>query len=621
MRRERQFYLWVLLMLPILLCFNGILFYSTKCNGEYLQSRNIWGVSESVKVGDFIRRQQIIDNLSEDLEVAETALSEIIEYLEFKESKKDNAYERYLAVLQGTTLESEILKPEDNYLIPDAMVSMGIEASDIENYRQVKSIVCDVIAYESYVRNVAGNAAAIADSLYSIYDDAWLLKNLAQCQKDYYGLEYLQLGVEQDNIFNLVIQYHVTDIFAFLFFLFVAVVYYFYIKGDSFGETYHVRRTTIGMLLLMLLGTIGLYGMNFLIAKNMYGLPSMAAPLQSLEEYYVCPYQITVGGFTAVYLGLKFMALLLVFGICILAFTAKRRILTCSLAVVFLVFEYWMNRSVSEKAVTGFFEEINLFSGFTAERFYNRYLNLNVAGMMFPRLIFFLVLFALALGCVLFFVYQRFGLWHKRSRQEVMNTYFGEIDKRYQETRLLWHDFNNHLLAIKALYENGRQEQAAKYIDDLSKQSYSRLLPVKSGSDTVDLLLFKKHQQAEEFGVTVQFKISCSLTGLAVTEYDLCSLFGNILDNAIEAARKVEWAERPVLLHVDRQNSMLFISCENPYTGELVKQDGDLKTTKKDTAKHGIGLASVKHICKKYNGNLELETENQTFRVSVLLNV
>lgn len=621
MRRKRQFYLWVLAVLPVLLVLNGLLFYSVKCNGEYLQSRNVWGMSQSVKVGDFVRREQIINSLSEDPEAAGTALDEIIEYLEFNERIKNSDYERYVAMLQGRPYEDTTIPPEENALIPEAMIVMGIEAEDIQNYKEVRALMETITGYEAYVKNVAENAGMIADSLYSIYDDEGMLKNLARCQKDYYGLEYLQLMPEQDNIFNLVIQYHVTDIFAVLYLVFAAIAYYGYIKGDSFGETHNYKRTTIGMLVLMMLGVFGLYGVNFVIADRMYGLPDMGSPLQSLGEYYVCPYQISVGGFVAVYLALKLVTLLLALGIGILTVTFKHRIAACMLAALFFGAEYWLHQGAPGKAVPGVLEEINLFSGVTAERFFNRYLNLNVAGMVLPRLPMFLAVLAVAFGAVAVAVYKRFGRWHTVSRQEVMNAYFGEIDKRYRETRLLWHDFNNHLLAIKALYENGRQEQAAKYIDDLSEQSYSKLLPAKTGSDTVDLLLFKKHQQAAEFGVTVRFHIGCGLEGLAVTEYDLCSLFGNILDNAIEAARKVEQAKRPVLLRVDRQNSMLFICCENPYQGELIQQDGELKTTKKDTAKHGIGLSSVKHICKKYNGSLELETEGQTFRISVLLNV
>ncbi|MBQ8549325.1 MAG: sensor histidine kinase [Lachnospiraceae bacterium] len=621
MKRKRQFYFFLALLLPVMLFLNGVLFYSMKCTGEYMQSENVWGMKQSVKVGDYARQKQILKNLPEDSEAALAAIDEIITYLELSEVKKNDVYAKYMEALLGHPWYPEPTDPEDNELIPDAMVTMGISSADMANYERVRECVENAAKYGEYATGVAENAGVIADSLYSIYDDSWLLKNLAQCQKDYYGLEFLKLTPELDNSFELVINYHVTDVFALLFALAVTILFWRYIRNDSFGEIQNVTRTTVAMLVLMVLGLIGFYGIDFAIVHKVYELPSLGAPLQSLENFYVCPYQITVGGFMAAYIGIKVLTLLLVLGICILAYTARKRLLSCGLALAFFVFEFIRHFDVPEQNAAGVFGEINLFSGFTPERFYNRYLNLNVAGLMLPRLQTFLAVLLVVFLVAAVFVYRRFGRWHKTSRQEAMNVYFGEIDKRYQETRLLWHDFNNHLLAIKALYENGHEAQAAKYIDDLSEQSYARLLPAKSGSDTLDLLLFKKHQQANEMGVTVRFKMGCSLAGLAITDYDMCSLFGNILDNAIEAVRKVKTADAEVVLRVEQQNSMLYICCENPYVGELMKQDGELKTTKKDTAKHGIGLSSVKHICKKYNGNLEVETTDNVFRVSVLLNV
>lgn len=621
MKQKRQFYFFLALLFPVMLFLNGVLFYSMKCTGEYMQSENVWGTKRSIRVGDYERQKQILSNLPEDTDAAVTAMDEIVTYLELSEIKQNDVYVKYMEALLGRPWKEELILPEENELIPDAMVALGISQADIENYRRVKECVDNVAQYGEYATGVVENTGTIADSLYSIYDDTWLLKNLAQSQKDYYGLEFLQLTPELDDSFELAVNYHVTDVFAFLFASAVALLFCRYIRNDSFGEIQNVRRTTVTMLLLMVVGLIGFYGSNFMIVHKIYELPSLGTPLQSLESFYVCPYQITVGGFMAVYMGLKVITQLLVLGICILAYTTRKRLLACGLTLAFFIFEFIRHFDVPEQNAAGVFEEINLFSGFTPERFYNRYLNLNVAGLMLPRLQTFLAVFLVAFLVTAVFVYRRFGRWHRTSRQEAMNAYFGEIDKRYQETRLLWHDFNNHLLAIKALYENGHEVQAAKYIDDLSEQSYARLLPAKTGSDTLDLLLFKKHQQAGEWGVPVRFKIGCSLAGLSVTDYDLCSLFGNLLDNAIEAVRKVKTADGTVVLRVEQQNSMLYICCENPYEGELIKQDGELKTTKKDTAKHGIGLSSVKHICKKYNGSLEVETADNLFRVSVLLNV
>lgn len=621
MKGKKQFYLCMAALFPLLLLIAGILFYSMKCNGEYIQFQNTWGVRKAIKVGEYVRQKQIIENLPKDSEKALKAIDDIIAYLERTQVEENDVFIKYMETLLGEPWKEEFPKPEDNENIPDAMVSMGINVSDIQNYKSVRECILNVMQYRTYAINVTESVEMIAESLYSIYDDAWLLKNLAQCQKDYHGLEDLQPEPVLEEPFQMVVNDRVADMFAFLFVMSVAILFRYYIKKSSFGKIYNIRRTTVAVLFLMGIGVCCFYMLDFCIVNKVYGLPSMSAPIQSLEDFYVCPYKITVGGFMAVFIGIKLAAQLSLLGICILAYTARWKVLSCILAPAGIVFEYVHHIDVQEQNGAGLLREINLFSGFTPERFYNRYLNLNVAGLALPRLQTFLTVFLIGFAIIAFCVYKRFGRWQKRSGQEAMNAYFGEIDKRYQETRLLWHDFNNHLLAIKALYENGHEEQAVKYIDDLSEQSYARLLPAKSGSDTVDLLLFKKHQQANELGVTVRFKVGCSLAGLSVTDYDLCSLFGNILDNAIEAVRKIKDTKSAVLLRVDRQNSMLFISCENPYEGELIRQDGELKTTKKDAAKHGIGLSSVKHICKKYNGSLELETTDNIFRLSVLLNV
>ncbi len=621
MKRKRQYYLVIGIAFPVLLLLNGILFYSAKCSGEYLQSENVWGVSQSVKASDYIRRQQIIDSLPEEPEKALEAVDAIIPYLkdEKEKAEKSELMKYYETLFEITPKEEQEALPPD--LIPDSIVLMGLKTSDIENYLQVQACIRNSVNYGQYILGVGESAEEIAQALYPLYEDEWVLKNIARCEQDYYGLEYRQLKIAMDNTVNLVLSYHVTDIFAFLYIALLAVALCYYLKNDSFGETPGIRRMMITTLGMMVLGIAGMYITNFGIVEKTFGMSALAVPLQSLEEFYTCPYNITVVGFLVIYIGCKVLALLLLLALCFLAFTSKHRVLSCILTVAGIGFEYWRCAASADTAVGEILQELNLFSGLTAERFFNRYLNLNLAGRMLPRVRTFGVLFAVVFALTVFFVYRRFRRWHKSSRQEMMNAYFGEIDRRYRETRLLWHDFNNHLLAIKALYENGHQEQAVKYIDDLSEQSHERLLPAKTGSDTLDLLLFKKHQQAYDIGIRVQFRIGCSLAGTAVTDYDLCSLFGNILDNAIEAVQKQKTAERLILLRVERQNSMLFISCENPYEGELAKQDGELKTTKKDAANHGIGLASVKQVCKKYKGSMELETENKIFRVSILLNL
>ncbi len=598
MKIKRRYMLLIWIALPALLLLNGFLFYSAKCSGEYLQSENVWGTLQSIRARDYRKQQQIIELLPKDLAKALEEVDAVIQLLEENREEKWEDYEKYRLV--GGT---------------------GKREEDLANYKQVRERIQSVENYGSYIMGIKENAKDIAEMLYSIYEDRWLLKNVAQCEQDYYGLEYLQPQVMLDNTVNLVLNYHVTDLLAFSYAALLAAVFCYYLKYNSFGEVFGIRRVLAGTAAMMVLGIAGFYVTNFCIVGMMFGVPSLTAPIQSLEEFYICPYTITVGSFLAVYICAKVLGQLLLLAICFSAVTSVRRLPVCLLAAAGIVFEYWRCVGAAETNAEIFLQEVNLFSAFTLERFVNRYMNLNLADRLFPRAGIFAVVFTVVFVMMMFLMYRRLRQWHKTSGQEVMNSYLREIDRRYQETRLLWHDFNNHLLAIKALYENGRQEQAAKYIDDLTEYSHERLLPAKTGSDTLDLLLFKKYQQANEAGVKLQFKIGCSLAGSSITEYDLCSLFGNLLDNAIEAVRKHQGTKEPVLLRAERQNNMLFISCENSYEGELSRQDGELKTTKKDAEWHGIGLVSVRQVCRKYKGSMEVETENQRFCISLLLNL
>lgn len=598
MKTKRRYMLFIWIALPALLLLNGLLFYSAKCSGEYLQSENVWGTLQSVRAKDYRKQQQIIGLLPEDPAKALEEIDAVIELLEEDRGEKWEDYEKY-RLIGGTEKREE----------------------GLANYRQVRERIRGVENYGSYILGIKENAKGIAEMLYSIYEDRWLLKNVARCEQDYYGLEYLQPQVMLDNTVNLVLNYHVTDLLAFSYAALLAAVFCYYLKYNSFGEGFGLRRVLAGTFVMMVLGIAGFYVTNFCIVGTTFGTLSMTAPIQSLEEFYMCPYPITIGSFLAVYICAKVLGQLLLLAICFCAVTSVRRLPVCLLAAAGIVFEYWKCAGVAETNAEVFLQEVNLFSAFTLERFVNRYLNLNLAGRLLPRAGTFVVVFTVVFVVMMFLMYRRLRQWHKTSGQEVINAYLGEIDRKYQETRLLWHDFNNHLLAIKALYENGRKEQAAKYIDDLAGYSHERLLPAKTGSDTLDLLLFKKYQQANEAGVKLQFKIGCSLAGSSITEYDLCSLFGNLLDNAIEAVRKHQGTREPVLLRAERQNNMLFISCENSYEGELSRQDGELKTTKKDAGWHGIGLVSVRQVCRKYKGSMEVETENQRFCVSLLLNL
>ena len=128
-------------------------------------------------------------------------------------------------------------------------------------------------------------------------------------------------------------------------------------------------------------------------------------------------------------------------------------------------------------------------------------------------------------------------MYQKLVMADVQKNYDEEINRQYLETRRLWHDFQNHLLAIQAMTENGDREGADRYIKDLSESISTDKLAAKTGYNPVDLLLYKKQVQASEQEAKIKLVIQCELCGMNFTGYDLCSVIGNLLDNALEAVK------------------------------------------------------------------------------------
>ena len=290
------------------------------------------------------------------------------------------------------------------------------------------------------------------------------------------------------------------------------------------------------------------------------------------------------------------------------------------MAGVLIVAEFAVSRYHGENPILVLFREINIFSGLTFERFFNRYLNLNIANNAVDRMTVFLLCFgALLVGSAVVVRFRLKGL-EKNAQNKMMQDFYSEIDLRYQESRRLFHDFHNHLMAIKALNECGDREGTDKYIRELTERLQDSMMPVKTGSKVVDMFLFKKTGQAKEQRVPIEYTVGCSLKNTKIPEFDLCGILGNLLDNGLEALRDLPEEQRTLHLSIQNKNDMLYIACENPFQGERRETDGKFATTKADEKHHGIGLGSIQRLCKKYMGNMQISTADNIFRVEILIN-
>lgn len=194
------------------------------------------------------------------------------------------------------------------------------------------------------------------------------------------------------------------------------------------------------------------------------------------------------------------------------------------------------------------------------------------------------------------------------------------LQLRIQETRRFRHDMRHQFLAVEGFIEEGDMEGLKMYI----RQSIS-LLPVQMtenycGSTAVNALLCHYKEQAEKDGDRVTLKILLP-EELPVLETELCIILGNLLENAVEACRRMESRERFIDVRISMaSDTILVILVRNSYEGSIQRMpDGTFLSAKMKNRK-GIGLSSVISIVEKYNGIIKVEYQNQVFKASLLLN-
>ncbi len=145
---------------------------------------------------------------------------------------------------------------------------------------------------------------------------------------------------------------------------------------------------------------------------------------------------------------------------------------------------------------------------------------------------------------------------------------------------------------------------------------------IKTGNAVVDIILTEKSLACNGKNISLSCMADCSEL-VFVAEGDLYALFGNIVDNAIEACSRVNDPDKKcVSLNVRSASGCVSVMSENYFDGELrLGEDGLPVTTKANTDYHGFGLKSIKTVAEKYGGSVSVLTEGDIFRINVLLPV
>lgn len=604
------------LMLPVfmtimLIVINAVLFHGFLTNGEIIQSRDIYGSFYSTDIRSVNNRQRLIASLSGNYEKDVEMLSAETEKLSLYKQVADYIInDNYNAIYSLNNLSGEERRAKAEELYKEITARFPVSENrlmdridaELDDYNSVSSYLKYLNGYKAYVRDISEQSDFLSDI--SIYNEnASAMGNIIKTKKDFYGLQNIPLTPACEDGFSAFLCYRTTDLLA-VFMAFIMAVL----------TMFPQRTSTPFSALVTVLGSAAMYICNFLITGFVLGTPPLDISLQSLESFRSCPYIISTGLFTATVILIKMLGTVIIFSAVLLIAVSKGR--KRIIYAVFLTLFFGTEILFSVTDVPVILKEINILSCFSSERFFIRYLNLDMFGTSVSRLPVFIV-FAIIVTAVLLFLSVRSVRQSTLAQiKEAEQSYYDEINRRYQESRKIRHDIQNHLLALNMLIESGNIDSARKYINEISEQTDLAAMPVKTGSEVLDALLFKKTEQVREKQVLLVFEVSCSLMECGISDYDLCTVFGNIIDNAIEAVNEND----TVTVKLSNQHDMLYISCENPIRKPLKKRGDRILTTKPDPLSHGYGIARVREIAARYEGAVQITDEGGKFLIEILIN-
>lgn len=187
--------------------------------------------------------------------------------------------------------------------------------------------------------------------------------------------------------------------------------------------------------------------------------------------------------------------------------------------------------------------------------------------------------------------------------------YTKEASVRYEMTRSFRHDLNNHLVVLKQLIDNNQSEKAAEYLYHFGNAADNISYQSRTGNVSLDALLADKLALAKQSGISITLNVDVP-KDIAINDFDLCALFFNALDNAITACDSTAACEKWIDIKARQNKGFFLIDIMNSYDKTAKSKKGS-----------GIGLQTIKMVCEKYGGTMNIEKGENAFILTILLSL
>lgn len=194
-----------------------------------------------------------------------------------------------------------------------------------------------------------------------------------------------------------------------------------------------------------------------------------------------------------------------------------------------------------------------------------------------------------------------------------------ELERLYNQLSAKQHDFKQHLQTLVEMVKTGGNENAKAYLETYQMEA-AQEIGFATGSPAADALLTAKYLTMIKSNIVFDYSL-CPLYQLPVSSTQFCTLLGNLLDNAIEAIKRINAPQSPVIhLRILRHGEMLYLLCSNPCNPDTIRHSEDRwYSSKPDPHMHSIGIRNIRRIVEGAEGRCEFVLKENIFHAKLVI--
>jgi sensor histidine kinase regulating citrate/malate metabolism len=199
-------------------------------------------------------------------------------------------------------------------------------------------------------------------------------------------------------------------------------------------------------------------------------------------------------------------------------------------------------------------------------------------------------------------------LREKQQQYQMQKEAIEAINRKY-------HDLKHYLTGLEAM----NSEELDEYVQAMKREiePYERMQ--ETGNEIMDVLLNERIRECQEKGIRLVPFVDGRELGF-IRPLDLCAIFGNAMDNAIEATANLTYVNmREISLKIGVSDGMLIMRFQNYFDGILKREGEKILTSKENEQEHGYGLENIQTIVEQYDGAMACETQGQEFSLHILI--